>query len=268
MRHDIHGPAFSISSLKNDLAQLGLQAGMDVIVHSSFKSLGHVIGGPAAVILALETLLTPEGTLVMPTFSESLCDPSTDENRYPEEYWEDVRNNLPAYQPDLTPVDRSIGIIPELFRKQTGSLRSSHPHLSFAARGKRSAGIIEHHSFHYALGEGSPLARLYDLKGYILLLGAPLDSNTSLHLAEYRVAEALKKPIRWSVPSGLNDERAWIHYDDIENDCQDFPQILVEYIGSGGKYKKGKVGNGESYLIPQSSLVDYGVAWMNHHRSP
>jgi aminoglycoside 3-N-acetyltransferase len=146
MQQPISGEIFSIQSLMDDLCELGLQAGMHVIVHTSYKSLGHVIGGPSAVILALENVLTPEGTLLMPTFTEHLCDPSTAENKYPEEYWQQVRDNLPIFQPDLTPTTKSIGIVPETFRKQDGVLRSSHPHLSFAAWGKFARELIYNHS--------------------------------------------------------------------------------------------------------------------------
>src|SRR5689334_9879285 len=56
----------TIESLCADFAALGVRPGMVLIVHSSLRSLGWVNGGPAAVILALEQVLTPEGTLVMP----------------------------------------------------------------------------------------------------------------------------------------------------------------------------------------------------------
>jgi aminoglycoside 3-N-acetyltransferase len=83
MNHQISGTIFSTETIAKDLEKLGLRAGMHVIVHSSYKSLGHVIGGPAAVILALEKVVTESGTILMPTFTESLCDPSTEENFYP-----------------------------------------------------------------------------------------------------------------------------------------------------------------------------------------
>lgn len=266
MKQPITGKIFSIPSLMDDLGNIGLQAGMHVIVHTSYKSLGHVIGGPQAVILALENVLTPEGTLLMPTFTEHLCDPSTEENGYPEEYWQQVRDNLPVFQPDLTPTTKSIGIVPETFRKQDGVLRSSHPHLSFAAWGKFTKELICDRSLHYALGEGSPLARLYDLQGYILMLGAPTDSNTSLHLAEYRVPEALKTPIRWDVCLPVDGARTWTYYEDIENDCTIFPEILTDYRKANGPLWQGKVGNAECFLIPQAPLVDYGVEWLTRKR--
>ena len=46
--------------------------------------------------------------------------------------------------------------------------------------------IVDDHSLDFGLGESSPLARIYDLNGFVLLLGASHGSNTSMHLAEYR----------------------------------------------------------------------------------
>lgn len=54
-------------SLAEDFRNLGLKKGMTVIVHSSLKSLGWVVGGPIAVVQALMDVLSEEGTLVMPT---------------------------------------------------------------------------------------------------------------------------------------------------------------------------------------------------------
>jgi len=266
MKEQITGEIFSIQSLMDDLCRLGLETGMHVIIHSSYKSLGHVIGGPSAVLLALENVITGEGTILMPTFTEHLCDPSTEENGYPREYWQQVRDNLPIFEPDLTPTTKSIGIVPETFRKQNGVMRSSHPHLSFAAWGKFANEIVRDHSFHYALGEGSPIARLYELKSYILFLGAPHDSNTSLHLSEYRVPDSLKKPIRWDVCLEINGARTWTYYEDIENDCTIFPDILKDYRKANGTLCQGKVGKADSFLIPQPQLVDYGVEWLTQKR--
>jgi hypothetical protein len=55
--------------LEDDLQRLGVRPGMDIMVHSSLSRLGHVIGGPAAVIDALLNVIGPEGTLMMPSFN-------------------------------------------------------------------------------------------------------------------------------------------------------------------------------------------------------
>ena len=61
------------------------------------------------------------------------------------------------------------GVIAETFRKQKGTLRSAHPHHSFCAYGPQASHITDNHSLACGLGEGSPLARIYDLDGSVLL---------------------------------------------------------------------------------------------------
>jgi aminoglycoside 3-N-acetyltransferase len=173
----------TLSSLKDDLRNLGVKAGSTLLVHSSLSSLGWVCGGAAAVILALEETLGDEGTLVMPTYTEDLSDPSTWRSPpVPESWWETIRKETPAFRSDLTPT-RQMGAIPESFRKQNGTLRSSHPQVSFGARGKNAEVIVGDHPLDFPLGERSPLARIYELDGYVLLLGVTHLNNSSMHLA-------------------------------------------------------------------------------------
>lgn len=101
-----HGPV-TTASLINDFKRLGVQPEMVLLVHSSLSSLGWVCGGPVAVILALEEVLGPEGTLVMPTHSTGLTDPDGWANPpVPQEWHDMIRRTIPAYDPHLTRHER------------------------------------------------------------------------------------------------------------------------------------------------------------------
>ena len=70
----------TVDSLQTDFKALGIETGMVLLVHSSLSALGWVCGGAVAVIIALQKVLGETGTLVMPTHSTDLSDPSQWEN--------------------------------------------------------------------------------------------------------------------------------------------------------------------------------------------
>jgi aminoglycoside 3-N-acetyltransferase len=253
-------------SLVDDLRTLGVEPGMTLLVHSSLGSLGWVCGGPVAVLLALEEVLGEQGTLVMPTMTGGLTDPRDWQHPPVPEAWKDtIRALTPAFDPDLTPT-RGMGVIAETFRTQPGTLRSGHPHASFAARGPRATWITAAHTLDYALGEGSPLARIYELDGWVLLLGVGHENNTSLHLAEYRAEFPGKREQPNGAPLSIDGVRRWVDVLDLDVDASDFPQIGEAFAREGGPVRSGRVGNAPVYLMPIRPLVDFAVRWMEEHR--
>jgi aminoglycoside 3-N-acetyltransferase len=253
-------------SLRRDLGAAGVTAGMTLLVHSSLSSLGWVCGGAVAVILALEAVLGENGTLVMPTHGGG-SDPATWRNPpVPESWWETIRATMPAFDPELTPTG-NMGIIPETFRKQAGTVRSDHPQVSFAARGKNAKAIIDGHELAFSLGESSPLARIYQLAGWVLLLGVGHDKNTSLHLAEYRARFPGKRTEQCRAPMLVEGKRAWVEFEDLNLDeTTDFPQIGEAFEQEAGLARIAKIGLATARLMPQQPLVDYAVAWMEKNR--
>ncbi|MGR3762935.1 aminoglycoside N(3)-acetyltransferase [Rossellomorea sp. NS-SX7] len=259
------GKLITKNQMIKDLETLGVKSGMTVIVHSSLKSIGRVVGGPVSVILALEETVGRDGNIVMPTQTEQLCDPAEYESGYTDEEMKVIRDNMPTYHPDLTPTCY-MGFIPETFRKQDRVYRSAHPHTSFAAWGKDAAYITEHHAMDFALNESSPLGKVYELDGSILLLGAPADSNTSLHLAEYRQDNTFAKEKIWDVKVKQGDGEGWTTYKDINNESDDFDKLFIDFERDTNDVTKGKIGEARSYLIPMRKMVEYAVGWMNENR--
>ena len=250
--------------LAKDLSALGVQPGMTLLAHSSLSAIGWIAGGSVAVIQALMDALSPGGTLVMPTFSGDYSDPAPWQHPPVPESWHPIiREHMPAYDPAITPT-RQMGRIAETFRTWSGVLRSYHPSSSFAAWGPQAELITENHALDYSLGERSPLARVYDLDGRVLLLGVGFSNNTSFHLAEYRVPDPPQT--QNGGPILENGQRMWKTYSDVDSDEEPFPDIGADFEGTGA-VKKNHVGYADARLFRQRPAVDYAVAWLTEKQS-
>jgi aminoglycoside 3-N-acetyltransferase len=256
----------TVQSIRDDLSALGVAPGMVLLVHSSLSSLGWVCGGPVAVVLALEEALGPNGTLVMPTYSDDLSEPSYWKNPpVPETWWATIRQTMPAFDASLTPT-RGVGVIPECFRNQEGTRRSLHPSDSFSARGPQAEMIVSNHSLDFPMGDGSPLSRIYDLDGSILLLGATFQCASSFHLAEFRAKYQGKKHVQRGTSSLVEGRRMWLEFMDFDWDDSDFSTIGAKFSEMTGLVRSGRVANCVAQLVPQRQLVDFAVEWMAKHR--
>ena len=257
----------TVTSLTRNLEALGIRDGAILLVHSSLSAIGWVAGGAHSVVLALQHVLGDEGTLAMPSHSSSLSDPATwTSPPVPHSWFDAIRGETPAFDPDMTPT-RGMGAIVNCFRSQRDALRSNHPSESFCARGPLAGRIVTDHSLSMCFGEKSPLARLYDLDAFILLMGVGHESNTSLHLAEYRANWPSKSIVAGGAPILVDGKRRWERYEDVDLNSDDFTSLGADFERDASATTTGRVGLADCRLISQRAIVDYAVGWMESNRT-
>ena len=247
------------------LAAVGVQKGQNVMVHTSLSSLGFVCGGAQIVIEALLESVGTDGTIMMPTQSWKNLDPSTGVHwEEPEQWWQLIRDNWPAYHKDITPTN-TMGAVAEMFRKWPGSLRSDHPARSVAANGKWAQYLTTGHDLSNIFGEGSPVGKLYELDGYVLLIGVGYDKNTSLHLADVRAEYPGKHDCTEYSAITENAQRVWKAYNTLYVDGEDFEEIGKAFE-EARSVQKASLGNATITFMKQRELVDFAVEWIEQNR--
>lgn len=247
------------------LRKVGLERGDTVMVHTSLKRMGYVCGGAQTVIEALIEVVGDTGTILMPTQSWKNLDPEEGVHWEADEAdWQKIRDNWPAYDKHLTPTN-TMGAVAEMFRRYPGSLRSDHPARSVCAWGKHAAYLTEKHDFSNIFGDGSPIGKLYELDGKVLLLGTGYDKNTSLHLADARASYPGKHTYIAHSAVLEDGKRVWKAYETLFVDGEDF-----EEIGAGFErthpVSRVQIGGADVRLMRQRELVDFAVHWIETNR--
>lgn len=249
----------------NALKQIGIRKGQTVMVHASLGSLGYVCGGAQTVIEALIECIGSEGTIMMPAQSWKNLDPETGVYwQEPKEWWDVIRENIPAYDKRITPTN-TMGAVAEMFRHWEGTLRSDHPARSVAAWGHYADYLTKNHDLSNIFGDGSPIGRLYELDGYVLLIGVGYDKNTSLHLADARAEYPGKHTVTESSAIMADGERVWQSYETLAVDGEDFEEIGAAFEQTG-QVSHAKLGNGILSMMRQRALVDFAVEWIGENR--
>jgi aminoglycoside 3-N-acetyltransferase len=259
---DATGRLVTHSQLVNDLTALGVTPGRIVMVHAAVKSIGRIMGGPNVVVAALLEALTPAGTLMMYVGWEDLPDFVLDlQSALQQEYYVEH----PPFDPRISRAVRDHGILAEVVRGWPGAQRSLTPEASVAAIGAQAEEITQDHPLDYGYGAGSPLARLVEAQGQVLMLGAPLDTITLLHYAENRARMRQKRVIHYACPILREGTRVWVEVEDYDTGephaNYSFDEIACAYLAAG-KGRQGTIGNAPSYLFDAADLSAFAIAWL------
>jgi aminoglycoside 3-N-acetyltransferase len=254
-------------SLVTDLRALGVRTGHVLLVHASMRGLGPVYGGAAAVVAALRDAVGSPGTLAVPTGTAGNSDTSrlylTRTAGMSAEQVSRFRAAMPPFDPATTPSE-GMGPIAEEVRTTPGAIRSAHPQSSFAAIGPMAHTLMDGHAIDCHLGESSPLARLYEMGAWILLLGVGYPACAAFHLAEYRyVASPPMRSYRCVI--AVDGRAVWHEYRDVILDDRDLGDLGADF-GRTGIAAGGRVGQADCRLAPMVPTVDFATEWLRRHR--
>jgi aminoglycoside 3-N-acetyltransferase len=152
--------------MRSTLSRLVGDGSEILFVHASLSSCGRFTGGPGDVLRGLSEFC---GTLVFPT--HTYCYPSS------------ADESGPLFNPATTPSRN--GLLTEIFRTQTGSIRSVHATHSLAASGILAGQMCSDHYHHDTpCGANTPYRRLVERRAAILMFGVTFHSYTLFHTAE------------------------------------------------------------------------------------
>lgn len=206
--------------LIQQLEQLQIDLKGTILVHSSLKSMGPIDGGADTVLDALMDYMR-EGLLVLPAHT-----------------WSVINTDNPRFYIHETPVS-SISILPELFRKRAGVVRSGHPTHSVCAYGRDAISFTTgDERFDTPCARGSAWGKLLDRKTKILMLGVDLRSCTFIHGVE-----------EWlDIPGRLTDEHKSLYT--VYPDGTEVHVPSRRHIGNVSK----NYGKAESQLMEQGAV--------------
>jgi len=181
-------------NLQKSIQALGL-AGQPVCIHSSLRSFGQRMEG------LLDAFLQSGCTVLAPTFSDMYEAPPVPEYM-PENngagdysyFYSKTYADVGVYTPESNLFSQEdMGAFPAMVLAKPDRQRGGNMLNSFAAAGPLAKELVEDQT---NADVYAPLRRLYELDGYVLLMGVDLCSATAIHYAEEKAG---RMPfVRWA----------------------------------------------------------------------
>ncbi|SHK15536.1 aminoglycoside 3-N-acetyltransferase [Anaerocolumna jejuensis DSM 15929] len=241
------------NSLIKDIEQAGIRKNGTLLIHSSMKAVGVVEGGADTVLDAFIEYMK-EGLLLFPTHSWS------DKN---------LRNDI--YDPKTEP--SCVGVLPNLFMKREGAIRSMHPTHSVTAMGDRAqAYVLRDREVHTPCPRNGCFGGLYDEEAQLLFLGATLKTNTFIHSIEewLNVPDRINpqsRKIKLQLENGDTQEIDYNgHYSTRGDVSKNYDKLLLPMLQMGIA-KEVKIGDAVSYVVEVRPMTDWVVGLLKEKPS-
>ena len=241
------------NSLIKDIEQTGIKKSGTLLIHSSMKAVGEVEGGGDTVLDAFIEYMK-EGLLLFPTHSWS-------------------EKNLPNGIYDPGTEASCVGILPNLFMKRAGAVRSMHPTHSVTAMGnKAQAYVLRDSEVCTPCPRNGCFGGLYDEEAQLLFLGATLKTNTFIHSIE----EELNIPDRINPQSrkikllledgNIREIDFYGHYSTHGDVSKNYDKLLIPMLHMGIA-REVKIGNAVSHVVEVKPMADWVIGLLKENPS-
>jgi aminoglycoside 3-N-acetyltransferase len=259
---------YSQDELANDFRKLGIKSGDTVMLHASVRAVGEIAGGPDQIHLALKSVLTSEGTLMMYASCPRYYDEVGRGNLTVGQERE-IREKLPVFDPLTARSARDNGALVEFLRTYPDSRVNRHV-TRFVFWGKEAEHLMSGQPWNYAFGLGSALDRFLVLDGKIVLLGSDHDAVTFLHYVEHVADIPGKRIARYQVPVMENGCRVWRDMEEFDSSGDGihanwhdrfFAKIVDSLLAKTGN-NGARVGNAVTYIVSARELFNFALLVM------
>lgn len=198
------------------MQELGARKGSNIFIHSSWDTFYNYEGSLEELLDSIIELIGPDGTIAMPA--------------YP------IMKKGRVFNVKKTPT--AAGMMPEMFRRYPGVLRSRNERHSVCALGPLAEYLTcDHHKSLVAFDENSPYFRICEKKFLVFFLGLP-----PYYIGTYQyVSQAV---MRHKVPyfAQFYDEKEHhlVEYVDYDGEKKSYEEIEESHFLYRKSYWKGK----------------------------
>lgn len=262
MREHVMNVISTKEDIRQQLISMGIQKGMVILVQSNVKKLGYLAGGEQALIEAVMETIGYEGTMIMPSFTPQMADPSCQKKSIDRERWQDVRDHSFAFDRKLSQPQYCDSLVHQFLRNE-GVVRSYHPLYSFAAWGKYAKLLCDKHPLHFGLSQDSPLGKIVEFNGYVLLLGCEYEHCVMFQLARYSGEQLPIKIV--SAPIENNKKILWKDMLELEYNTKNFSDI-GEAMEDRFVVKTSYIGNGLCRFFSAREATTLATAYFHIHK--
>lgn len=164
----------SAKDFRSKLENCGISRGDILFVHSSMNWIGGGVSAAVSLVKALTELVGPQGTVCMPSYT-----------------WRPPETMQPPAGSvvDLRRTPTAVGLLPEVFRRWNGVLRSASYWVPVCALGAHARDLVaDQHHISNPFGSGSTFRRIMEAGGRAVGIGVALNTSSLSHLPDHDLA--------------------------------------------------------------------------------